>query len=344
MYLFGGEHEARVPIDNKTYVLDADGASWSVAHPGCDDASTTAPPPRIAHGQASIGDNLYIFGGRQGITMEEAPLSDLWAFNILSNTWSLIDEPPPPAPSSGGEGGKGTSNPRPVERSFHRMVAKGSNLYVFGGCAACGRLADLHCFNTVSKEWTELAAPDLAGRGGPGFACLPDTDDLVVIGGFAGKETNDVHRYDCSANAWIQVEKAEADLRPRSVFPCQPANNLVKGAIVLFGGEVSPSDAGHSGAGGFANDVVVVNPAAGNETPAVSASLIGDKDSSAVPRERGWTSMCPAPTSLLGGGEAAAAAAVSTGSASFVLFGGLAGDDANPERLGDTWLLTVEAN
>ena len=32
------------------------------------------------------------------------------------------------------------------------------------------------------------------------------------------------------------------------------------GLVMLFGGEVSPSDIGHEGAGGFANDLIGIDP------------------------------------------------------------------------------------
>ena len=136
-----------------------------------------------------------------------------------------------------------------------------------------------------------------------------------------------MHSYNPQASAWKHCEAAEAGLRPRSVFP---VGALPGGGVVIVGGEVEPSEAGHSGAGGFANDVVLVFP--GGADKPVTATVTS---SSEVPCPRGWTSMCPAPAAL----------APSEGDgAAFVLFGGLTGDDANPTRLDDTWLVTVRTS
>ena len=40
----------------------------------------------------------------------------------------------------------------------------------------------------------------LQGRGGAGFVALPGS--LFVVAGFAGEETNDVHRFDLATGTW----------------------------------------------------------------------------------------------------------------------------------------------
>ena len=149
---------------------------------------------------------------------------------------------------------------------------------------------------------------------------------VQVICGFAGHERSDVHRYSPQASTWTQCEAAEEGLRPRSVFP---VGTLPGGGAVIVGGEVEPSEVGHSGAGGFANDVVLVFPGGADARKTLTATVTS---SSEVPCPRGWGSMCPAPTALAPSAENGAA---------FVMFGGLTGDDENPTRLDDTWLVTV---
>ena len=89
-------------------------------------------------------------------------------------------------------------------------------------------------------------------------------------------------------------------------------------SVLLFGGEVSPSDRGHEGAGGFASDLLAIDPRDG--TP----QALEVAEPTTAPPARGW----------------AAAAALSDTSG--VLFGGLAGSDAAPERLEDAWVLHVD--
>ena len=301
--LFGGEHTARVPIDATLWTLAPQaGGSWGWQ---AVEARGDVPPPRIGHAQAAVGARLYVMGGRQGIAMDEAPLDDLFCFDMTTRTWERVK----PAEGSG---------PAPSPRSFHRMVAAGPLLYVFGGCDASGRLADLHSFDTRTRRWTALPPAAVAGRGGAGFAAL-SSGSLAVVGGFAGHECKDVVVYDPSSQSWTQCPEAEAGLRPRSVFPAGAVPG--RDVFVAVGGEVEPSAAGHSGAGGFANDVVLIAPqtTATQARPSVTAPVAAGGDA-VVPEARGWTSMCAAPPALVAsvcGGEES--------SASFVVFGGLSG-------------------
>ena len=142
LYVMGGENTARVPIDSAVYALDIsnqnlkDGsAAWRKI-----EVQKNSPSPRIAHSQAVIGNRIYIFGGRQGITMDESPLNDLHYFDTQTETWTEVVFKGGNAPSA---------------RSFHKMVSVGSSLFVFGGCGNAGRMSDLHEFDTNSLVWTE---------------------------------------------------------------------------------------------------------------------------------------------------------------------------------------------
>lgn len=91
----------------------------------------------LNYSQATIGNRIYIFGGRQGIDMGESSLNDLFYFDIETKTWTQIP-------------GNDTF---PAERSFHQMVSVGEKLFVFGGCGKNGRLSDLHEFDTATSKW-----------------------------------------------------------------------------------------------------------------------------------------------------------------------------------------------
>lgn len=99
-------------------------------------------------------------------------------------------------------------------------------------------------------------------------------------------------------------------LRPRSVFGL----DSVGSKIVVFGGEVDPSAVGHSGAGDFASDLVAL------DTETLQWVAI---ETAHQPMSRGWTRI------------------TATSDSTFVLFGGLAGNDENPTRLDDTWECSV---
>lgn len=307
VYVFGGENKPSTPIDSDMYMIDlskTDAAWVKVAVNG------TPPAARVAHSQTLCKEtaNIYVFGGYQhnsDMKHGEEPLNDLHCFNIASSTWSKVEAASPP-----------------TKRSFQKMCSIGSNLYVFGGCEVVDRKSDLHCFDTNTSLWSMLAqSPDISGRGGASFAAAPSANALVVIAGYSGKENGDVHMYDIASDAWIQLgAKALSNkLRPRSVAgTCTLNKNGEK--VVIFGGEVDPSSKGHDGAGGFANDIVLFD----TRTGVLSNSLNLAPTSDPSPQQRGWTHTEP-----LSDGR------------SFVVFGGLSGDDSAPQRLQDLHVMKL---
>ena len=288
-YLFGGEATARHAIDATLHRLDAAAGTWHSIKPA------HAPPPRVGHAQAAVGGRLYVFGGRAGVEMGEAEMGDLWEYDAAAEAWQNVDVPS--APSA---------------RSFHASTAANGTFFVFGGCGADGRMSDLHRFCTTSRRWEELPPPPgVAGRGGAALEASADGKELWLAGGFCGHETNDLLRFCLQRGTW---ERLPSDwLRPRSVC----ASLALRHGLLLFGGEVSPSDRGHEGAGGFASDLVAIDSRDG--APLDVRVAPGD-----TPAARGWGS------------------ATSLSDSSGLLFGGLAGSDAAPERLDDAWLLRLE--
>mmetsp|Transcript_2158 Transcript_2158/g.3290 ORF Transcript_2158/g.3290 Transcript_2158/m.3290 type:complete len:347 (-) Transcript_2158:136-1176(-) len=308
LVLYGGEHVARTPLDDKESLWfavkqddDNDNWQWQCILP-----TGTKPPARVAHAQAAVGDRtVYVFGGRAGITMKEKAMNDLYQLDITTRQWKAIE-------TKGGT--------PPVPRSFHRMISIDNFLYVFGGCGEQGRMADLHQLNLTTLTWSSLGTSRLLrGRGGPNLLKLQN-DQLAVVAGFAGEETNDGHVFSLKSNEWApKLIEGLADMRPRSV---NVAASACKGCII-FGGEVDPSSKGHEGAGGFTNDVVILDSATGNHVQ----SILAPADSTSWPETRGWSD-----GSLL---------EQSDGSASFFIFGGLSGDDSDPVRLDDLWRLDI---
>lgn len=64
LYVFGGEHEPRTPVDSKVYACDLEAQPskrWEIVHLVRGDAAV--PPSRIGHAQASTEDCFYVFGG-----------------------------------------------------------------------------------------------------------------------------------------------------------------------------------------------------------------------------------------------------------------------------------------
>ena len=197
LYVIGGEATARTPIDSSVHVLSVleEGAEWrKIVH------TERSPPPRIAHTQAFIGNELMLFGGRASVTMEEAALDDLWSLNVETEEWRKVD----------------SSGAAPSPRSFHAATSAGDKMYIFGGCGVEGRLADLHEFDASTSTWRRLAdPPDVLGRGGATLEASSDGKSLWLLGGFAGHETNDLLQFDLASETWRRMPSEW--LRPRSV-------------------------------------------------------------------------------------------------------------------------------
>jgi hypothetical protein len=89
LIVYGGENIARTPIDSSVYFIEPLGdCTWKHAKEA---DGSPVPKPRVAHSQVFIDKYLYIFGGRQGILMEEKGLNDLWRFDFSTYVWEEIE-------------------------------------------------------------------------------------------------------------------------------------------------------------------------------------------------------------------------------------------------------------
>ena len=68
LYMYGGEHTPRVPVDTHLYSLSLSSSSPSWA-PVVLKEGSPIPPERIAPGMAALEGKLWVFGGRMGITV-----------------------------------------------------------------------------------------------------------------------------------------------------------------------------------------------------------------------------------------------------------------------------------
>ena len=243
----------------------------------------------------------------------------------------------------------------PEARSFHKMICVGDSLFVSCGCGAgkSGRLNDLYKFDidgngsggngNGSGQWHLLGKSGLRGRGGPNLLSLASGSKIGIVAGFAGEETNDGHVYDLKKQQW---DSNGADvpaltdhlkgMRPRSV--CASASFPSLGCSVVFGGEVDPSDRGHEGAGGFENDIVILDERTGAYVTTIAAPASasdGDESSNAFwPKQRGWSDAA----GVIKSGDGSEAR---TRTGLLYVFGGLSGDDVSPERLDDLIVLII---
>jgi hypothetical protein len=194
-----------------------------------------------------------------------------------------------------------------------QVVVTGENydtVFVFGGCGAEGRLADLHVGHVKegTVTWKICPAPPAAcrGRGGAGLVHLPGF--VVVLAGFAGEEMADMYLYNIATTEWKEVVLSGDAFTPRSVFAIAAIGPTT---AMVFGGEVGESARGHEGAGDFAADTLTVDL---DGVVKVQKGALGG-----APPARGWAACDRAENSM-------------------VLVGGLAGNDADPIRLADAWV------
>uniref|UniRef100_A0A2P2L768 Nitrile-specifier protein 5-like n=2 Tax=Rhizophora mucronata TaxID=61149 RepID=A0A2P2L768_RHIMU len=231
VYAFGGEFTPREPVDNKLHEFDVETSTWSVA-----DVTGDIPPPRVGVTMAAVGHTIYVFGGRDAAHKE---LNELYSFDTSTNKWTLV--------SSGDDG--------PASRSYHSTTSDDRHVYIFGGCGIAGRLNDLWAYDVVEQKWIKNPTPgySLKGRGGPGLAVVQGK--IWVVYGFSGVEMDDVHCFNPAEETWVQVETSGENPTARSVFSAVGIGKY----IIIYGGEVDPSDLGHLGAGKFTSEAYVLD-------------------------------------------------------------------------------------
>ena len=298
LVVFGGEHRPREPVKNDTLIFDRNRGVWNTIA----SSSADCPTERLGHVAVGLGSSTMLLHGGRSQVDESSTLGDLYSFDLNTGTWSVVRP-------------KGSSAV-PQARNFHAACGVGdSSMYIFGGCAADGRLADLWRFDVRTGAWEELARhPTMLGRGGAGLVATCDGKQLFVIGGFTGQENGEVYRYDVAQNTWEEIQVAQPDggsgnaikFTPRSVFGvgCSRDDH-----ILVFGGEVDPSDQGHAGAGMFDDTLFSLDTRSGCRKWDVVS-----QDNSPCPR--GWASSCSSENGL-------------------VLHGGI---DVNNNRLGDLYV------
>jgi N-acetylneuraminic acid mutarotase len=262
IYIFGGEHVPRVPIDNNLIVFDLKENKQSVI-----EATNNSPSPRVGHASCTIDKKLYVFGGRGGIEFEDS-FNDLFVFDTVSNNWQCLN--------TNGQ------NELPEKRSYHTMASSNNKLYVFGGCGKNGRLNDLYEYDVLKNSWAKLITDDRIIACG-GASLVYRDDHLYLIGGFCGNELDTCFKYSIKNKTWSTIANLPRKL---SVFASASIieNSSSNFKIILNGGEVDPSKLGHSGTGEFSQDTYAYD---GEHWHLLKFTVNDTK-----PSNRGWHAGC----------------------------------------------------
>lgn len=272
----------------------------------------------------------------------------------------LLDEPPD-AP--------GKNIPGPAQGMSH------GTLFVHAGCLSSGeRTGDLWAFDIGARSWSRFPAAPGVGRGGTSLALVGKR--IYRFGGFDGeRELGGAFDWLDLAIATFDDESGRGEMAltplgkwrsdafsvgsensggppPRSVCGLVPVSTgQGRNYLLVIGGETSPSNKGHEGAGKFLDDVwtfqlkpegmtfsavkdatrgVLMNKDTGEaqvkEVKYYDSEGILIQESQSRPMKgRGW--FASAAMGDVGGGAAV------------VVHGGV--EEGN-ERLGDGWIITVE--
>ncbi|BBH04025.1 Galactose oxidase/kelch repeat superfamily protein [Prunus dulcis] len=99
----------------------------------------TPPTPRDSHSCTAVGDNLFVFGGTDGMN----PLKDLHILDTCDFTYMDIA-------SLRGDG--------PEAREGHSAALVGKRLFIFGGCGKSSNNSDEVYYNDLyilNTDWLE---------------------------------------------------------------------------------------------------------------------------------------------------------------------------------------------
>ncbi|KAF8093012.1 hypothetical protein N665_0393s0014 [Sinapis alba] len=127
MFVIGGRADP-LNILNDVWMLDISKCEWSSQK-----CIGSEFPPRHRHAAASIGSNIYIFGGLN----QDKILSSLHLLDTKDLQWKEIEQ----------------RGQWPCARHSHDMVAYGSQLFMFGGYNGEKVLDDLYSFDVQSCSW-----------------------------------------------------------------------------------------------------------------------------------------------------------------------------------------------
>jgi len=179
------------------------------------------PAAREDHTWTATSDyaTAYLFGGR---TADGAALSDLWAYDLEDNSWTLVTDEGPPA------------------RFGHNAAwVADVGLVIFAGQAGATFYNDLWAFDPAANTWEELPAGGAVPvpRYGSCAAIGPD-GRLWISHGFTqeGQRFADTRAYDFSTSSWTDETPAGEAPVERCLHACWWTED---GVLALYAGQTT---------------------------------------------------------------------------------------------------------
>lgn len=218
-----------------TWVYDLESNTWTQMNP------STKPSARSGHSMVydPTSSKVILFGGYDGSLW----LNDTWIYDLLSDTWTVMNPPT-----------------KPNGRFGHSMVydINLSKTILFGGDNNISPfLADTWIYDLPSNTWTQMN-PSSKPSARIGHSMIYDSTFAKVnlFGGCDGESNfDDTWIYDLSNDAWTQMNPSTKP-RARAGHSMVYDSNSDKG--ILFGGNLfDPAWFGNELRGTFFNDTWV---------------------------------------------------------------------------------------
>lgn len=138
------------------------------------------------HASASVGNDVYVFGGRKNGNALVIVTNDLWKYSTEDDTWELLTTP----------------SPKPSPRNGHMMVSINHLLYVIGGYDVNGQQSnETWEYNTLTNVWTQKQ--NFVNNSPNGSAVIRNGKIVVVIS--IANASMTVEEYDPSTDTWSTI-------------------------------------------------------------------------------------------------------------------------------------------
>jgi hypothetical protein len=232
--MFGGvEFNSSEATVGDTWLLDTSMPSWKPLNPASSPAARAYVVTGVANGE------VILFGG-MNLKSPRTFFSDVWRFNLSSNTWTQDDFVLPSVL---------------LPRSFAAGLVVGNSLFVFGGFVQALQTVtnDLWSYNIASKQWALLSSNGQAGaprpRQGHSANFYNDTmrgPSILFFGGYNNTGgMSDTWQFIISTGVWIQITKDGDTSGPSPrwgqsvIFTASPPTLVIFGGTFV-GGSINP--------------------------------------------------------------------------------------------------------
>ena len=156
--------------------------------------TSAAPEERLGHRMIydPVDQRIILYGG--AVWDDEYTFyGELWSYDTGTNTWSEIEA---------------ANKPPPRFNAMFTYISGRHQIFLFGGFAGNGRVADTWIYDIESSTWTELDPPDHPNqRSDSSIAYDPDNDVIILFSGYRRDEvkTRETWVYTFEDDNWVEM-------------------------------------------------------------------------------------------------------------------------------------------